>query len=73
MTTVEKRSSRTTQEQYSIILNFLEENKIMLLGKTPITEKKVIDNLWHDLATQLNESRGLNKTVEQWKRVNKQR
>ncbi|KAI4468211.1 dek protein [Holotrichia oblita] len=63
------RASRTTQEQYNILINAVEENPTMKLGKIQITEKKEVDKMWADVTKKLNNCRGPQKTVDQWKRT----
>lgn len=64
------RMSKTTRPQYECLLGFLQNNKILLSGKTAPSEQKKISTLWHEFAVDVNSKCiGASKTAEQWKKV----
>lgn len=65
-----KRLKRTTAAQYETLLKFVEENKILLHGKTKPQESDMIKKLWEKFAAHIN-ALGLGpvKLAHQWKNV----
>ncbi|XP_018047100.1 PREDICTED: uncharacterized protein LOC108686347 [Atta colombica] len=69
--TVKKtRSSRTTQLQYTKMLDFLNLNKGLAEGKySSLHGKEETQKKWTELAAKLNYVQGMTKTAEQWQVV----
>lgn len=64
------RLKRTTNKQYEVLLDFVENNKILVHGKTRPAEADTVKKLWETFAQNIN-SLGIGpcKTGDQWKRV----
>lgn len=66
------RLKRTTPAQYELLLNFVEENRILLHGKTKPQESDMIKKLWEKFAAYINPlGLGPVKLAHQWKNVSK--
>ncbi|CAH0560341.1 unnamed protein product [Brassicogethes aeneus] len=67
------RSSKTTNEQFSTMIDFLEEHSMMISNRSKkVSEKyiKMLNDLWDDLTLLLNNSvKGAVKSRSQWKKT----
>ena len=66
-----KRSKKTTQRQYELMINFIENHPKMINGKlTPSFTAQHRDNLWKELSNLLNsDGIGPEKPPEKWRKV----
>lgn len=64
-----KRGSRISKKQIDILINYIQENQIMLSGKLNQKDQANVSKKWEELANMLNTSGGAKKNVVQWKKV----
>lgn len=65
-----KRLPKTTKMQYEELLNFVEQNKILLRGKITASKADKIEKLWQEFAVKINaKGLGAPKTARQWRKV----
>ncbi|CAG9857270.1 unnamed protein product [Phyllotreta striolata] len=65
-----KRCPKTTKSQYLLLLEFLQDNRIIITGKTAPQDRLEIEQLWKEFANRVNSKPvGPPKTWEQWRQV----
>lgn len=70
---VRKRNARTTKQQIDVIVNFLEDNKILIQGKVEPKDLQKVEALWVELTSLLNGTgKGPKRSVDEWKTVVKE-
>lgn len=62
------RAPRTTKCQKEYIVNFLEQNKILVSGKVNPFQLTKVNQLWEKMVTELNKM-GPSKSIKAWKDV----
>lgn len=66
---IKKRGTRCTNDQMAMMINFIDDHKIMVLGKLSPQQISEVDSNWKELSQHLNKCKGAQKNVDQWKRV----
>nr|CAI5847197.1 unnamed protein product [Callosobruchus analis] len=62
------RNKKTTKPQMEVIVQFLEENKIIIHGKCHPMQTSQIEEKWRELSEKLNEvPNGARKEIKDWK------
>uniref|UniRef100_A0A6P7H2J5 Regulatory protein zeste n=1 Tax=Diabrotica virgifera virgifera TaxID=50390 RepID=A0A6P7H2J5_DIAVI len=65
-----QRSKKTQRAQYENLINFLENNPVLVTGKTRSSDPNKISNLWQAFANAENaRGNGPPKTADQWKKI----
>ncbi|KAJ8971519.1 hypothetical protein NQ314_000661 [Rhamnusium bicolor] len=68
MAEAKRRGKRTSQEQMTAIVDFIEVHKILLSGKCHPLQAKELEEKWSELSEILNNiPNGARKDVKQWK------
>lgn len=69
MDELKKRGKRTTTEQMTIMVDYLQKNKIMITGKCHPLNTGELEGNWDELVNLLNKANGARKDKKQWKSV----
>lgn len=70
MDELKKRGKRTTSDQMAILIDYLENNKILITGKSHPMNTGEVENKWDELVELLNSTKnGAIKDKKQWKNV----
>lgn len=64
------RNKKTNKSQMEVIVNFLEQNRVLVTGKTHPLNPGELDDKWEELTVLLNSvENGARKEKKQWKTV----
>lgn len=63
------RGTRCTSDQYKLMVDYIENHRIMIKGKLSTSENQEVEKYWQELTLMLNDTKGAEKTWIEWKRV----